>query len=151
MPELILNGLQISTGQMCQRGGAVAQVVQADGGQPGGGHQGSQAVGEEPGVEWVAVPVGEHVSGVLPSAGSGVAFLALSAGVLSQHGDGVPVQGDGAGARRRFRWALENLVAGGGPGSDDHQLSVVEVESAQRSPANSLRRSPRRAASHHSA
>ena len=82
MSELILDGLQVSTGQMRQRGGAVAEVVQADGGQPGRGHQGSQAVGEEPGVQWVAVAVGEYVAGVLPSAASGVAFLALPAGVL---------------------------------------------------------------------
>ena len=46
-------------------------------------------------MQGVAVPVGEYVSGVVPSAGSGVAFVALVSGVLSQHGDGVPVQGDG--------------------------------------------------------
>jgi hypothetical protein len=53
------------------------------GGQPGRGHQGSQAVGEKPGVQEVAVSVGEHVPVVVLSAGSGVAFLALSAGVFA--------------------------------------------------------------------
>jgi hypothetical protein len=33
-------------------------------------------------VQRVAVAVGEHVSGVVPSVASGVAFLALAAGVL---------------------------------------------------------------------
>ena len=46
-------------------------------------------MGEEPGMQWVAVAVGERVSGVAPSTASGVAFLALAVGVLAQHGDGV--------------------------------------------------------------
>jgi hypothetical protein len=94
--------LRSGTGQMGQRGVVVAQVVRADRGQPGRGHQDRLAVGEEPGVQRVAVAVGDHVSGVLPSAAIGLAFPVLPAGVFSQRGNGVPVQCDGAGTRRRF-------------------------------------------------
>src|SRR5919199_2773637 len=83
---------------------APCRIVQANRGQPGRGRKGSQTVGEEPGVQWVAVTVGEHVFGVVPSAARRVAFLALAAGVFAQYGDGVSVQGDGAHAGRRFRW-----------------------------------------------
>ena len=73
---------------MYQGGGAVAEVVQADGGQPGCGHQGSRAVGEVPGVQWVAV-ADVNASGILPAVASGVVFLALPVGVLSQQCYGV--------------------------------------------------------------
>jgi hypothetical protein len=89
-------------------------------------------------VQGIAVAVGEHVSGVVPLAGSGGAFLVLAAGVLAQHGDGVAVQGDGAHVGCRFRWTLEDLVAGGGSGSDERQLSVVQVRMALLSAARSV-------------
>jgi hypothetical protein len=48
--------------------------------------------------------------------------------VSAQHGDGAPIQGNGATAGRRLGWALDDLVADRGPLVGDGELPVVEVD-----------------------
>jgi hypothetical protein len=91
-----LHDFQFHPGGQGEGGGAVAQVVQPDRGQPGGRGEGAEVAGEPVGGERVTAQAGEDVAAVMVA--GLVLFGSLAGAVGAQRGDGGVVQGDDAGA-----------------------------------------------------
>ena len=97
---------QMQLSYLQQGRGAVAQVVQADGGQPGEVGEHVEGVGDRGGVQRAAQLVGELEPGVGPGVPGGFFLLVLFLPPGGQVGDGVGVKGDGALAGVGLRGAL---------------------------------------------
>jgi len=129
----VLHHFQFHPGGQGEGGGAVAQVVEPDRGQPGGLGEGAEVAGEPVGGERVTAQAGEDVAAVMVTRLLPLGVLAGAVG--AQRGHGGVVQGDDAGA-----------VAGLGRAGDhvpvvllkllgDDGDAVVEVDVAPAQPA----------------
>jgi hypothetical protein len=117
-----------------RRGGvAVAHVVQADLGQPGGPGVLLEPVGDVLGVERATVRPGEHVAVVAVASSDGLAVLSLelALGVQRRKRDGV--EGEATAAPLGLGRRVMDLVINNHPGNErgDGGVAEVDVDPAQ--------------------
>jgi hypothetical protein len=111
VPELFLHRLQVSPGAVRQASRAVPQVVQPYRRKAGILHQATEPAGEEVRMQRRSVGGGEHVAALLPPLARRPLLGPLPAPMRTQRANGMPVQGDGAPARRGLRRADRHRVA----------------------------------------